>query len=71
MKDFKIQTHIIEQKLFETKADMIVDKYFTVKKSEEYFDEKMNNSLYENIDKTLENIRNAFHSAFVRKIVVL
>jgi hypothetical protein len=49
---------------------MIVDKYFTVKKSEEYFDEKMNNCLYENIDKTLENIRNAFYKAFVRKIVV-
>jgi hypothetical protein len=42
-----------------------------VKKSEEYFDDKLNNSLYENIDKTLENIRNAFHKAFVRKRVVI
>lgn len=45
---------------------MIVDKHNTVKKSEEYLDEKMNNSLYENIDKTLANIRNAFYRAFVR-----
>jgi hypothetical protein len=42
-----------------------------VKKSEEYFDDKLNNSLYENIDKTLENIRNAFYKAFVRKKVVI